>query len=255
MSFSNSVSSCHPPIDTEGPRTVLRYVLALTISAALHAVFWQLRHTVDSSTIIRTKPPATIDVVMVTPPRRIEQPPPPAQIKPIPPEPVKPPPPPVPPRTKPAIPPKKAPVLPRPVALPKVAPVQQSAPVIAVAPTTAPAPIVPAPAPVPAPVVPVQPKAESYTEARHDAAYLNNPKPEYPAMARRRSLEGKVILKVQVMASGQPGQIAVETGSGYEVLDEAAQETVKHWRFVPAKRGDKAVDSWVRVPIFFKLSH
>ncbi|MBM3202507.1 energy transducer TonB, partial [Candidatus Woesearchaeota archaeon] len=26
-------------------------------------------------------------------------------------------------------------------------------------------------------------------------------------------------------------------------------------RFVPAKRGDRPVDSWVRVPIVFKLSH
>ena len=74
-------------------------------------------------------------------------------------------------------------------------------------------------------------------------------------MARRRSLEGKVVLKVQVLASGQPGQMQVETGSGHEMLDEAALETVRHWRFVPAKRGDKAVDSWVRVPIVFKLSH
>lgn len=243
-----------PSVDVKESGVVLRYVLALTISAALHAVIWQFRHTTEPSTRLRTKPPAIIDVMMVTPPRPLQQPAPPhVEPKPVPPEPVKPPPPPIPPpKIKPAIQPKKAPPAPpRPVAVPRAAPVQQSAPVIAAEPVATPTP----PAPAPAPVVPVQPRVESYTEARHDAAYLNNPRPEYPAMARRRSLEGKVILKVQVMAGGQPGQIMVETGSGYEVLDEAAQETVRHWRFVPAKRGDRPVDSWVRVPIVFKLSH
>ena len=36
-------------------------------------------------------------------------------------------------------------------------------------------------------------------------------------------------------------------------LDEAAQKTVRNWRFIPAKRGDTAVQSFVLVPIIFKL--
>lgn len=128
-------------------------------------------------------------------------------------------------------------------------PLQQAAPVLAVAPVEV------APAPPAAPVVRAEPKPEPFTEARADAAYLNNPRPEYPAMARRRFLEGRVIMKVQVMASGHPGQVLIDTGSGHEILDEAALETVRQWRFVPAKRGDKAVDSWVKVPIVFKLNN
>ena len=33
----------------------------------------------------------------------------------------------------------------------------------------------------------------------------------------------------------------------------AAVAAVKRWTFVPAKRGDEAVDGWVNVPIDFKL--
>ena len=36
-------------------------------------------------------------------------------------------------------------------------------------------------------------------------------------------------------------------------LDRAAQEAVTRWRFVPARRGDVAVEAWVLVPIVFKL--
>ena len=38
-----------------------------------------------------------------------------------------------------------------------------------------------------------------------------------------------------------------------DALDEAAQRTVRSWRFIAAKRGDVAVQSWVLVPIIFKL--
>ena len=37
------------------------------------------------------------------------------------------------------------------------------------------------------------------------------------------------------------------------VLDDAALQTVRRWRFVPARRGDTPVESWVDVPIIFRL--
>lgn len=89
--------------------------------------------------------------------------------------------------------------------------------------------------------------------ARANAAYLHNPKPEYPPLARRRQWEGRVILKVRVLAAGTVAAISVETSSGHEILDEAALEAVRRWRFVPAKRGGQAVDSVVNVPINFNL--
>jgi protein TonB len=85
------------------------------------------------------------------------------------------------------------------------------------------------------------------------AAYLHNPKPEYPPMAKRREWEGRVILKVRVLASGTAGEVSIATSSGHDILDESALEAVKHWRFIPAKRGGQPVDSWVNVPLNFSL--
>ena len=75
-----------------------------------------------------------------------------------------------------------------------------------------------------------------------------------PALAMRRGWEGTVLLRVHVLASGSPSEIQVQKSSGREALDQAAVKAVKRWSFVPAKRGDKAEDGWVSVPIDFKLN-
>jgi len=92
------------------------------------------------------------------------------------------------------------------------------------------------------------------TEARFDAAYLQNPKPGYPLVSRRQGEEGTVQLRVRVSADGRPQEVALKTSSGFPRLDQAAQEAVKTWRFQPAMRGDEPVESWVAVPIRFSLT-
>ena len=90
--------------------------------------------------------------------------------------------------------------------------------------------------------------------ARHtDVAYLHNPKPAYPAMARKLGLEGTVKLRILVNQDGVPEQSKVLDSSGTEVLDAAALEAVRRWRFVPAREGKVTVAHWVDIPITFKL--
>ena len=84
-------------------------------------------------------------------------------------------------------------------------------------------------------------------------AYAFNPKPEYPPTARRDGQEGKTLLLVEVLPNGHAGRIKIEKSSGYKILDEAAIEAVKKWRFTPAKRGRGPVTAWARVPIDFSL--
>lgn len=102
----------------------------------------------------------------------------------------------------------------------------------------------------PAPPAPVQ---QALVEARFDADYLNNPTPIYPQMSRRLREQGVVVLKVRVSPDGQSEAVFVYRSSGSSRLDGAALAAVKHWRFVPAKRGTQPVDSWVLVPIEFEL--
>ncbi len=88
---------------------------------------------------------------------------------------------------------------------------------------------------------------------RFDAAYLQNPPPDYPSLSRRLGEEGRVLLRVLISPEGLPRDIQLQTSTGYPRLDQAALQTVRRWRFVPAMRGDEALAAWVLVPIRFNL--
>jgi len=96
---------------------------------------------------------------------------------------------------------------------------------------------------IPVPIVPPQ----------FGAAYLSNPKPVYPPLAKKIGMEGKVMLKVLVSREGNVLDIEIAESSGYQILDKAAAEAVKKWRFVPARQGDSPLDAWVQVPMVFNL--
>jgi len=83
--------------------------------------------------------------------------------------------------------------------------------------------------------------------------YAENPRPTYPQEARRKGYEGEVLLRVEVLTDGRVGGIEVKRSSGYEILDRSALKAVKQWRFVPAKRGERAISQWVNIPIKFQL--
>ena len=177
-----------------------------------------------------------------------------------PPEIVKPPELPVPPKPRPV---EKRPE-PRPVQQrPEPRPVQQPVQLLA-APEESPAPptatVPPAPTfvaplpPIQAPWTPPAPPAPVQTvQPRFDADYLLNPKPPYPALSRRMGEEGRVVLRVHVRADGTVGDVQLHASSGSARLDQSALDTVRRWKFVPARRGDEAVAAWVLVPISFSL--
>jgi len=85
-------------------------------------------------------------------------------------------------------------------------------------------------------------------------SYAYNPRPEYPDQARREGREGQVLLQVLVDEQGKSKWVEVNRSSGSEALDRAAAEAIKHWRFSPARYGNKSVESWVRIPIDFRLT-
>ncbi len=91
------------------------------------------------------------------------------------------------------------------------------------------------------------------TQPDYRADYLNNPRPSYPQAARRMGFQGKVVLNVEVLATGRAGQVQLHTSSGHEILDNAALQTVKTWHFSPARRLGQAVTEWFLVPVKFSL--
>ena len=94
---------------------------------------------------------------------------------------------------------------------------------------------------------------EITTAPLFDASYLNNPAPQYPAQAKRRGMEGAVMLNVLVTKAGAAESVTIEQSSGFAMLDNAAMEAVMRWKFTPVRRGNESIEAHILVPIEFKL--
>lgn len=83
---------------------------------------------------------------------------------------------------------------------------------------------------------------------------LERIEPEYPLSARRKNLEGTVGLRIEILPNGLPGDIRIANSSGYEVLDLAAEQAVRSWRFIPARNTNgTAIRSVTVLSIAFRL--
>jgi periplasmic protein TonB len=199
--------------------------------ASLHAGLATLAHRLPAAPLVEPPRPVPMTVELTRPPVPLPQAAQPAQPR-----------------------PSAPPVRPAPhSAPPPHAVTRASAPQPAPGPATPSAATTPAVPPTPAPAPVAMPAPVRETAPVGDAAYLHNPAPDYPAVAQDQGWEGRVLLRVHVRADGTPDSVEVKTGSGRRLLDDAARAAVQHWVFVPAKRGDEAVDGWVNVPIDFRL--
>jgi protein TonB len=95
--------------------------------------------------------------------------------------------------------------------------------------------------------------AQDNAEADYKAAYLNNPRPPYPFAAVRQGAEGRVLLSAEVLSDGRAGRVSLEKSSGHALLDAAALNTVRSWRFTPARKGGVLTSQAVLIPIDFSL--
>ncbi len=86
---------------------------------------------------------------------------------------------------------------------------------------------------------PVQP-----TKAEH---------PPYPQFARAQGWEGTVVLRIKVNQAGAVDSVRTRKSSGFPILDESAVQSVKTWRFEPAKDGEFPIPVTVDLPIRFDL--
>ncbi len=84
---------------------------------------------------------------------------------------------------------------------------------------------------------------------------LSKVDPAYPAAARQAGLEGTVVLRVQILTNGRPGEITVTRSTGHQTLDDAAVAAIGKWRFASARDRDtgKAVTCYTTLPVSFHL--
>lgn len=76
---------------------------------------------------------------------------------------------------------------------------------------------------------------------------------ELAPQLRVRSLEGRVVLRVFVLADGSVARAEIERSSGQTTLDQAAVTSARSWRFDPARRDGTPIDAWALIPVRFVL--
>lgn len=81
----------------------------------------------------------------------------------------------------------------------------------------------------------------------------DNEPPRYPEEARRRGLEGTVVVQVEVASDGLVLDVALHTPATGAELNREALRAVRRWRFEPARRAGVAVATTTLVTIVFRL--
>jgi len=71
----------------------------------------------------------------------------------------------------------------------------------------------------------------------------------YPEAARRHGIQGTVDLRFRIAADGTVEAFEILRSSGFRILDEAAEQTIRRAAPYPP------VSGWIRLPLSYRLDH
>lgn len=94
---------------------------------------------------------------------------------------------------------------------------------------------------------------ESGDESRPPFPVLTPKVIVYPRKAVRRGWEGRAVVAAEVLPDGSVGRTALAKTSGHDVLDKAAEDAIRSWKFGTDSKKDEAVPQFVDIPVTFKL--
>ncbi|MDH5911378.1 energy transducer TonB [Vibrio splendidus] len=77
--------------------------------------------------------------------------------------------------------------------------------------------------------------------------------PNYPRQARRRGVEGVATYEVWLDAEGKQIKQALVNSSGALMLDNAALDAIKQWKFSPHTVNGRAIAHRLQIPVRFRL--
>jgi len=90
-------------------------------------------------------------------------------------------------------------------------------------------------------------------EGDSEAQVIERSEPNYPIESLNAREEGEVRLQVALDALGHVEDVRIVDSSGSRMLDRAAMESVRSWRFRPARRAGEAIASMTNVSVDFHL--
>jgi protein TonB len=92
------------------------------------------------------------------------------------------------------------------------------------------------------------------SEVDEAPAVLSSMPPQYPFGAKRRHVEGEVVVRMLVNGRGDPVQLSIHKSVPPGVFNKAALSAAKRWKFRPGRYKGEAVDTWVLLPFKFELT-
>ncbi|MBK8166404.1 MAG: energy transducer TonB [bacterium] len=94
---------------------------------------------------------------------------------------------------------------------------------------------------------------EGFVASSENPKVLLQVKAEYPEMARRAGLEGTVTVKVLVGPDGTVKDAVIIVGVN-PLLNKAALEAARKWKFIPGKQRNIPVKAWMALPFVFRMN-
>lgn len=83
---------------------------------------------------------------------------------------------------------------------------------------------------------------------------IHKVEPDYPQMAKKMGISGRVVLKFLVRTDGSTGKASVVESNPPGVFDRSALDAVEKWRFKPGRFRGSVVATWVVLPVQFRLA-
>jgi TonB family protein len=99
-----------------------------------------------------------------------------------------------------------------------------------------------------------RPHADAQDVTEKPAYASDSPSFAFPIRAWAYGHEGRVTVRVQVLADGSPGQMWIKQSSGSGILDVDAREQLAKYHFKPARKNGQPVTAWIDVPVDYRLN-
>lgn len=86
-------------------------------------------------------------------------------------------------------------------------------------------------------------------------SFKAKPQPiKYPRLAKRRNMQGETLVEIWLDKQGEQIKQRIISSSGYQLLDNAALASIKHWQFQGHYDGHQKIASRVQIPVTFTLN-
>lgn len=84
--------------------------------------------------------------------------------------------------------------------------------------------------------------------------FSTRPSPvKYPRLAKRRGVQGQVMVEVWIDQTGRQIKQTLLASSGTNILDKAALDAIKKWQFSSHIVDGRAIVHRVQIPVRFQL--